>query len=113
MDFINQIQNNLDNFAISSNNPAFEKFGVPVLHHDNLYVAKYWTIEQGYWFNAFYPTDEPVCYIFGDVYFSDEAIKTIVETQTDDIEFFASAPPFAPEYIKPYAEPFAFKVVNL
>ena len=64
------------------------------------------------WVDAFYPTDEPVCYIFGDVVFSDNAIKTIVETETDDIEFFASAPPFAPEYPKNWAEPFAFKVAN-
>ena len=64
------------------------------------------------WVDAFYPTDESVCYIFGDVIFSDNAIKIIVETETDDIEFFASAPPFAPEYPKKWAEPFAFKVVN-
>ena len=42
--------------------------------------------------------------------FSPEAIKTIVETETDDIEFFASAPPFDKRYIKPWAEPFALKV---
>ena len=64
------------------------------------------------WVDAFYPTDEPVCYVFGDVIFSENAIKTIVETETNDIEFFASAPPFAPEYRKKWAEPFAFKVVN-
>ena len=64
------------------------------------------------WVDCFYPTDEPVCYIFGDVVYSDEAIKTIINTETDDIEFFASAPPFPPEYPKPYAEPFCFKVVN-
>jgi hypothetical protein len=46
------------------------------------------------------------------VVFSPEAIKTIVETETDDIEFFASAPPFTHDYIKPWAEPFALKVVN-
>lgn len=64
------------------------------------------------WLDAFYPIKEPVCYIFGDVVFSPEAIKTIVETPTDDIEFFASAPPFAPEYPKLWAEPFAFKAQN-
>lgn len=64
------------------------------------------------WLDAFYPIKEPVCYIFGDVVFSPEAIKTIVETQTNDIEFFASAPPFASEYPKSWAEPFAFKVQN-
>ena len=35
-----------------------------------------------------------------------------VETDTDDIEFFASSPPFSKDYIKPWAEPFAFKVRN-
>lgn len=57
--------------------------------------------------------EEGVCYIFGDVYYSEEAIKTIVETETDDIEFFASSPPFSKYFVKEWAEPFAFKVVNV
>lgn len=61
---------------------------------------------------AFYPTDEPACYIFGDVVFSPAAIKTIVNTNTDSIEFFASAPPFSRQFPKKSAEPFALKVVN-
>ena len=97
-------ENGITDIAISSNNPIFEQFGVLVLHHENNYG------NGGMWVDAFYPTDDPVCYIFGDVVFSPEAIKTIVETDTDDIEFFASAPPFAENYIKPWAEPFAFKV---
>lgn len=105
-------ENGIQDIAISTHNPVFEKFGVPILKHDNLFEAKYWTIEKGDWFNAFYPTDEPVCYIFGDVYFSDEAIKTIIETETDDIEFFGSREPFADNYIKDHQEPFALKVVN-
>ena len=64
------------------------------------------------WLDAFYLMNDPVCYLFGDVVYSDNAIKTIVETEVTDIEFFASAPPFAPEYPKKWAEPFAFKVVN-
>ena len=57
--------------------------------------------------------EEPTCYIFGDVVFSPKAIKTIVETETDDIELFASAPPFNQGiYQKRWAEPFAFKVVD-
>ena len=105
-------KNGIENISISSDNPIFEKFGVPVLKHDNLYIAKNFAIEEGEWFNCFYPTDEPTCYIFGDVYFSDEAIKTIVETETDDIEFFGSQEPFAKNYIKTHVEPFALKVVN-
>ena len=42
--------------------------------------------------------------------FSPEAIRTIVDTQTDSIEFFASTPPFDDRYIKQWAEPFAIKV---
>lgn len=98
--------------AISSNNTIFESFGVPVLHHQNSYNAAGYNDFTGYWCEAFYPTDEPVCYLFGDVVFTPHAIRTIVETQTDDIMFFASAPPFAPEYHKPFAEPFALKVAD-
>lgn len=105
-------ENGIEDIAISSGNPVFEQFGVPVLKHENDFVVYAPWQMTGYWCDAFYPTDEPVCYIFGDVVFSPEAIKTIVETETDDIEFFASAPPFAPGYPKKYAEPFALKVVN-
>ena len=102
----------VEDIAISSNNPIFENYGVPVLHHDNKWEVFGLEQANGTWVNAFYPIDEPVCYLLGDVVFSDNAIKTIVETQTDDIEFFASAPPFSAAYKKPYAEPFAFKVHN-
>ena len=98
--------------AISATDPVFKQFGVPVLTHDNSYDAAGPHNFTGYWSDAFYPMDEPVCYIFGDVIFTEDAIRTIVETQTEDIEFFASAPPFAPDYPKAWAEPFALKVVN-
>ena len=94
---------------ISSNDPIFEEFA-PVLYHSNRYEGYKNGGNNGRWTDCFYPTDQPACYIFGDVLFSPEAIKTIVETPTDDIEFFASAEPFAVNYPKPWAEPFAFKV---
>jgi len=100
-----------NDILISSNNPDFEKYA-PVLYHTNKYEGYRNGDNNGYWTDCFYPTDTPTCYIFGDVVFSPEAIKTIVETETDDIEFFASAPPFTHDYIKPWAEPFALKVVN-
>lgn len=105
-------ENGIEDIAISSNNPAFEQFGVPVLRHNNDFVVHGPWDSTGYWCDAFYPTDEPVCYLFGDVIFSPEAIRTIVETDANDIQFFASAPPFAPDYPKQWAEPFALKVVN-
>ena len=105
-------ENGVDDIAISSNDPAFDSFGVPVLHHYNDYNGIAYNNSTGQWCNAFYPTDEPACYLFGDVCFSPAAIKTIVDYQTDDIMFFGSAPPFSYDYPKPFIEPFAFKVVN-
>ena len=97
--------------AISSENPVFEKYA-PVLRHDNHYVSISHTEEKGAWYNCFYPTDEPACYIFGDVFFSPQAIRTIVGYETDDIMLFGSKAPFSKVYPKPYREPFAFKVQN-
>ena len=100
----------VEDIAISSNNPMFEGLGVPVLTHDNDYV--YGHEENHRWLKAFYPMTEPVCYVFGDVYFSEDAIRQIVQTDVKSIQFFASAPPFAPNYIKIWGEPFAFKVMD-
>ena len=105
-------ENGVNDIAISSNDERFEQFGVPVLHHINPYHLPDGSDAVTPWLDAFYPTFEPVCYLMGDVVFSPEAIKTIVETDTDDIQFFASAPPFASNYCKPWAEPFGFKVVD-
>ena len=105
-------ENGASDIAISTNIPVFKRLGVPVLEHNNDFKVYAPWKTSGYWCDAFYPTDEPTCYLFGDVVFSPEAIKTIVETETDDIQFFASAPPFAEGYIKNWAEPFALKAVN-
>lgn len=103
-------ENGITDIAISSNSEIFEQFGVPVLKHENKYSLPLEGRATSPWLDAFYPMDKPVCYIFGDVVFSPEAIKTIVETQTDNIEFFASAKPLPKIYPKRWAEPFAFKV---
>ena len=75
-----------EDIAISSNDDRFEACGVPLLRHDNGFVVHQDDVE-GTWADAFYPSDDPVCYIFGDVVFSPEAIETIVNTETDTIQF--------------------------
>ena len=100
-----------EDIAISSNDERFEGFGVPVIHHDNGFLITS-SERRGCWVEAFYPSEEPMCYLFGDVLFSPDAIKKIVSTEVESVMFFASAPPFARTYIKPHAEPFAFKVVD-
>lgn len=100
----------VDDIAISSNDYRFENLGVEVLHHENSFDVNEPT---SYWVDAFYPMNEPVCYLFGDVVFSKSAIKQIVDDEPEDsIQFYASAAPFPDEYIKPWAEPFAFKVYD-
>ena len=94
---------------ISSNDRRFIPYA-PVLFHDNPYVG--YSERGGYWVDAFYPTQEPACYIMGDVVFSPAAIRTIVGKETDRVDFFASSPPFDPRYAKRWAEPFAFKVTD-
>lgn len=103
-----------EDIAVSTNDDLVKfvciRNNVPVLSHDNEYV--YGHEENKAWLQGFYPMIEPVTYIFGDVYFSEDAIRQIVRTETDSIQFFASAPPFSEKYMKTWAEPFAFKVMD-
>lgn len=99
----------VEDIAISTNDTRFEWLGVPILNHENDFL---YGKREGKWLKAFYPATYPVTYIFGDVYFSEAAIRKIVETETESIMFFASAPPYAKEYMKPWSEPMAFKVMN-
>lgn len=97
-----------EDIFISSNDCRFDRLGVKRVVQANGYIYGYEELHR--WLNAFYPMTEPVCYIFGDVYFSEDAIRQIVQTETESVQFFASAPPFADNYYKNWAEPFAFKV---
>lgn len=98
----------VNDIAISTYDDRFLQFGVPLLRHFNDFN----TAGRGCWVDAFYPMTEPSCYIMGDVFFSPDAIRKIVNTETDEIMFFASSPPFSSLYTKKWAEPFAFKVAN-
>ena len=106
-------ENGIDDIAITAQDERFEQFGVPVLHHENSFVWGKDAIEDhSYWVDAFYPSEEPTCYLFGDVFFSPFAIASIVNYTGEDIMFFASAICNGKGYIKPWAEPFAYKVWN-
>lgn len=96
-------ENGITDISITATDSAFDDVDVDKICYDS----------TGPWIRCFPQVDETATFIFGDVYFSPAAIEKIVETETDDIAFFASTPPFAPNYPKLWAEPFAFKVVNL
>lgn len=96
-------ENGINDISVTGTDNAFKSVDAKFQYYDS----------AGPWLNCFPPVEDPVCFIFGDVYFSPEAINSIVSIQTGSVEFFASAPPFHPRYIKPWAEPFAFKVKNV
>lgn len=69
-------ENNVEKIYISSNEEGFNKYG-NVIHHENSYKYENGEI-KGYWVDAYYPTKAPTIYLHGDVYYSEEAIKKIL-----------------------------------
>lgn len=94
-----------DAIKISSNNPLMEGHGVKVLHHYNPFRVVDGKTE-GYWLDAFYPVDYPVCYLFGDVYYTEHAAKTIVDNGYRGNTLFGTLI----EELKYWHEPLAYKV---
>lgn len=106
-------ENGVTDIYISSNNSQFDNCGVPRLEHKNSYRYENGKL-NGYWLDAFYPNfdlSEKVCYLFGDVYYTDNAIKTIVEYKATVNTLFGSALAKNKEH-KNIGEPFAYKVVD-
>ena len=101
-------ENNIKEIYISSNNPLFDTCGVPRLEHNNTFIYEKNEL-KGYWLDAFYPIGEPVCYLFGDVYFSEKAIKTIVEYESEQNILFGNSMAKNEEH-KNWGEPFVDKV---
>lgn len=105
-------ENGVTDIAISSNDTRFDEFGVERLKHENNFETDGKKKIKGYWVEAFYPSDEEITYLYGDVYYSNKAIKTIIESKTDDVLFFGSKNLDREDNFKEWEEPFAFKVVN-
>jgi len=113
-------ENGITDIAVSTNNPAFDYLDVEILHDaDNQFL--YWGKDENKksnncWLKAYYPVEEPVCYLHGDVYFSDDAIKTIVNTKVKDTMFFCTADkkdiPYKDIRCAGGREPLAYKVEN-
>ena len=108
-------ENGIEDIVITSNNPIFDTCGVPRISDEknDFSQKKSWVITNGCWLDGFYHFNEPCCYMFGDVCFSDAAIKTIINTETADILLFGSNTKSDKGYlVKTWYEPFAFKVID-
>ena len=106
-------ENGITDIAITSKDKRFDNFGVPRIEHKNEFeLSEDKKTIKGYWVDAFLPSEEPITYLYGDVYYSENAIKAIIETETNDVLFFASRYIYHEGYSRQWEEPFAFKVVN-
>lgn len=105
-------ENGIKNIIITSHDTRFDNLGV------KRYAPRYndYNPEQkkGYWVSAF-PIellDKPIVFLMGDVYYSENAIKTIISSPTKSILYFCSYKNKSEKYIKHHDEPLGFKVVD-
>lgn len=105
-------ENGITDINISATNPIFDKFKVPRLVHDN--TSLIWDNNKevkGYWIDAYYPTDEPCIYLHGDVYYSEDAIKKIINLNPKVNTFIGNELARNKEH-KNWGEPFGWIVIN-
>lgn len=107
-------ENGVKDILITSHDKRFDDLGAK--RYEPKYNSYKGKEQTGYWLDAF-PRElitEPITFLLGDVYFSEEAIKTIVNSETDSILFFCTDKKqgYSDKYIKHHDEPFGFKVVD-
>lgn len=102
-------ENGINDIYISSNNEDFNKYG-NVLHHENNFKFEN-EIAYGYWVDAYYPTLKPTIYLHGDVYYTENAIKKILNLNPKVNTMIGNQYALNEEHIK-VGEPFGFIVVN-
>lgn len=103
-------ENGVENIYISANNDYFDYLGLPILKHENSCRYENGKI-HGYWVDAYYPYDKPCVYLHGDVYYSDNAIKKIVNYNACYNTFIGNEIARNKEH-KNWGEPFGYIVVN-
>lgn len=73
-------ENGITNYIITGSDERYKKYGKLVPQTDNDCEVDRFEITN----------EEEICYLYGDVYYTEKAIKTIVNTDTNDILFFGS-----------------------
>lgn len=102
--------NGINNIYISTNNECFNYLGVPILNGKNTYEVRDKKI-HGYWLDAYFPRDNNCIYLHGDVYYSENAIKKIIDYNAKENTFIGNAIARNKEH-KNWGEPFGWIVVN-
>lgn len=102
-------ENGVEDILISANDCQFEKYAT-VIYHENSYKCQDGKIE-GYWVDAYYPTDKPCIYLHGDVYYSEKAIKKILDYNACYNTFIGNEIARNKEH-KNWGEPFGWIIVD-
>lgn len=105
-------ENGIKDIIVTSHDKRFDNLGA--VRYEPLFNDYKPKEGKGYWLSAF-PIeliDEPLTFLLGDVYYSENAIKTIVKTKTASILFFCTSKKdgYSDKYIKHHDEPLGFKV---
>ena len=102
-------ENGIEDYYISSNDDNFNKYG-RVLKHNNTFKEINGKI-QGYWVDAYYPIDKPCIYLHGDVYYSEDSIKKILNLKPKVNTFIGNQYALNKEH-KKVGEPFGWIIVD-
>ena len=105
-------ENGINNIYVSATDPIFDYLDVPRLVHDNTSLV--WDSDNkvtGYWIDAYYPTDKPCVYLHGDVYYTEDAIKKIINLNPKVNTFIGNEIARNKEH-KNWGEPFGWIIVD-
>lgn len=102
-------ENGISDIYISSNNQQFDRFD-NVLHHNNSFREENGKV-YGYWIDAYYPIDKQCIYLHGDVYYTEEAIKRIINLKPTKNTFIGNEIAKNKEHNN-WGEPFGWIIVN-
>ena len=102
-------ENGVEEIYITTDNEEFNKYG-NVIKYENSYKVINGKI-YGYWVDAYYPTSEPCIYLHGDVYYTEDAIKKILNYKTDKNVFIGNEIARNKEH-KNWGEPFGWIINN-
>lgn len=105
-------ENGVEDILVTSHDPRFDNLGAT--RYEPLYNDYKPKLNIGYWLSAF-PIElltGPITFLLGDVFYSEDAIKTIIKEETNSILFFCTYHNKNKKYIKHHDEPLGFKVVD-
>ena len=106
-------ENGINEWYITTNDTNFEKYNERgnIIHHVNNFEALKDGSVKGYWLDAYYITEEPTIYLHGDVYYTEEALKKILNYKAKENTFIGNEIARNPQHLN-WGEPFGWIIVN-